>query len=203
MEQTQHPQEELAYIRKIMAESRGQVADDGRPSIVWGIVVALGMLFTYYEAKTQTTDINGWVWIGLSVLGCLYMFFWVQRKRRTQRAQTFGDRVSGAIWGAVGISLALVIIGTQVGYAFERDIELHPIFVLTITAVILGIGYFVSSILYEIPLLKWVAFGWWASALVYLFWPGIHSLLIYAGAMVVLQIIPGIIVLRRYKRSLA
>ena len=47
---SQDPSQELAFIRKIMAESRRALAEDGKPYIAWGIIVALGMTDTYLSA---------------------------------------------------------------------------------------------------------------------------------------------------------
>lgn len=201
MEQTIKPQEELAFIRKIMADSRGQVADDGKPSIVWGVIVVLGMLFNYYEAMTDSYLYSGWVWIGLSVLGWFYIYWYVRMQNRTERVKTFAGRVAGAIWGAVGISIALYIAATIVGYSFERNIVLHPIFICSVTSILVGIGYFASGILYEIPWLRWVAIGWWATSVIYIFWPSVHALLVYALVVLALQIVPGIILLRKYRTA--
>ena len=202
MEQTQHPHEELAHIRKIMADSRGQIADDGKPSIIWGMIVCLGLLYTYYEAvNADAPKISGWVWLGLSVCGWIYMFAWVRRKRRRQKVQTFAGRVTGAIWGSVGISITLFVFATQASYLVDRPIELHPIFITYVISFFLGIGFYVSGILYEIPWLRWVGVAWWATALVYIFFPGLHSLLIFAGAEFVLQVVPGIMLQRKYRSA--
>ena len=199
------PQEELAFIRRIMADSRGQVADDGKPSIVWGIIVVLGMLFNYYEgymhALTGQRQYAGWVWLGLCLLGLVYIYWHVRTQNRRQRSKTFAGRVAGAIWGAVGVSMSIFIAATIIGYSLDRTIALHPIFICTVTSLILGIGYFVSGILYEISWLRWVAIGWWASSVIYVFWPRADALLVYAAAMIVLQIIPGVILLRKYRTT--
>lgn len=200
MENIVQPQEELLYIRKIMAESRGQVADDGKPSIIWGLIVCIGLLFTYYEA-VNGGDIAGWIWLGLSVCGWIYMFGWVRRKRQRQRVRTFADRITGAIWGSVGISITLFVFETQISYLIDRPVELHPIFIAYGVSFFLAIGYYISGILYEIPWLKWFGIGWWAVAIVFIFWPGLHTLLIYAGAELFLQVLPGILLLRKYQST--
>lgn len=201
MEQALRPHDDLAYIRKLMADSRGQVADDGKPSIIWGIIVCLGLLYTYYEAVNDGPNLTGWIWMGLSVCGWIYMFWWVRRKKTKQPMRTFAGRITGAIWGSVGISITLFVFATMASYWFERPVELHPIFIGYVISILLGIGYFVSGILYEIPWLRLVGIGWWATSLIYIFWPGVHSLLILAAAELVLQVIPGILLLRKYRSA--
>ena len=200
MEQALRPQEELAYIRKLMAESRGQVADDGKPSILWGIIVFFGLLYTYYEAYNPN-NLSGWVWIGLSVCGWIYMFGWVRQKAKKQPSRTFAGRITGAVWGSVGISITLFVFTTMASNWLEPAVEFHPLFIMYVISILLGIGYFVSGILYEIPWLRWVGIAWWATSLIYIFWPGVHSLLIFAGAELVLQVLPGILLLKKYRSA--
>src|SRR5947208_1137413 len=52
--ETLQAQEELAFIRKIIAESRATFVEDGKPYIIWGILVALAMGMTYFSVLTQT-----------------------------------------------------------------------------------------------------------------------------------------------------
>lgn len=201
MEQALRPQEELTMIRKLMADSRGEIADDGKPSILWGMIVFLGLVYTYYEAYNPELGISGWVWMGLCVCGWIYMFGWVSQKQKRQPARTFAGRVRGAIWGAVGVSITLFIFSVMASDFFDPVVEFHPLFITYVISILLGIGYYVSGILYEIPWLRWVGIAWWATSPVYIFWPGVHSLLIFAGAELVLQVLPGILLLKKYRSA--
>ncbi len=73
-------QEELAFIRKVMADSRTIIVDDGKPGIVWGIIVTFGMLATYTDAVTDFHFNAAWLWIGRSVLGWLYIYYYKAKK---------------------------------------------------------------------------------------------------------------------------
>lgn len=200
---TTSAQDELAYIRKVMADSRAAVADDGKPSILWGILVALGMLYNYYEVVTDTTSISGWVWLSLSTLGWIYMIWYVKVKKKSNKVQTYAGRITGAVWGAVGITIALFVTTTIISQSMDTPFVLHPVYICAVTAMLLGIGYFVSGILYEIPWLKYVGIGWWAGSVYFMFFPGREMLLVYALMMIALQVVPGIMLLRKYKQAQA
>ena len=73
-------QEELAFIRKVMEDSRSSFADNGKPKLVWGAIVALGMLYTYIQALAQSDLYVMWVWIGISIFGWGYIF-WEDNQR--------------------------------------------------------------------------------------------------------------------------
>jgi hypothetical protein len=83
----------------------------------------------------------------------------------------------------------------------DTPFVLHPVYICAVTAMLLGIGYFVSGILYEIPWLKYVGIGWWAGSVYFMFFPGREMLLIYALMMISLQVVPGIMLLRKYKQA--
>src|ERR1051326_788767 len=103
--------QELQYIRNIIAESRKSLAEDGKPYIMWGIIVALGMIDSYLSALMQVDLASGWVWIGLVLLGYVYIFYYVRKKKKeTPRVKSFIDRLQGAIWAAVGSMIGLTVL---------------------------------------------------------------------------------------------
>src|SRR6266545_6906548 len=109
-----NPDQELQYIRGIIAESRKALAEDGKPYIVWGLIVALGMIVSYISALLNKDLYTGYVWIGLVLIGYAYIFYYVRmKKRRELRVKSFIDRLQGGIWAAcgsvIGMSVALII----------------------------------------------------------------------------------------------
>lgn len=200
---TTSAQDELAYIRKIMTDSRGAIADDGKPSIVWGLIVSLGMLYNYYEVVTSASDYSGWVWLGLCILGWAYIIYYVKISIHRERVRSFAGRISGALWFAVGITIALFVASTIISQSIGSQFELHPVYICAVTAMLLAIGYFLTGMLYEISWLRLVGVGWWLSSLYFMFFPGRETLLIYAIAMIVLQVLPGVLLLRMYKKAQA
>lgn len=198
---TTSAQDELAYIRKIMTDSRAAIADDGKPSIVWGIIVSLGMLFNYYEVVTNSSDLSGWVWLGLCICGWAYIIYYVKVQVKRERVQSFAGRISGALWFAVGITIALFVASTIISQSIDSTFRLHPVYICAVTAMLLAIGYFLTGMLYEISWLRFVGIGWWVSSLYFMFFPGREALLIYALLMIALQVVPGIMLLRKYKQA--
>ncbi len=186
-----------------MTDSRAAIADDGKPSIVWGVIVSLGMLFNYYEVVTDNSNISGWVWLSLCILGWAYIIYYVKVNVKRERVQSFAGRISGALWFAVGITIALFVASTIISQSMGSQFELHPVYICAVTAMLLAIGYFLTGILYEISWLRLVGVGWWISSLFFMFFPGRETLLIYALVMIALQVVPGIMLLRIYKNTQA
>src|SRR4051812_43071195 len=86
------PDQELLYIRKIINDSRRSFSEDGKPYIVWGLLVAIGMTVTYISALIQRDLYTGYIWIGLVLIGYVYIAYMVKNKRAKERAQNFVDR---------------------------------------------------------------------------------------------------------------
>ncbi len=197
----QSPDAELQYIRKIIADSRTAFVEDGKPYIIWGLIVAVGMGITYVSAYTQRDLYTGFVWMGLVLFGWATIIWYIIKKRRApKRATSFMDRIQGAIWGACGGALGLGVL-LIVSYPHAADLpSIHPIYACFVSSLILGIAYFLSGIANDLNWLRNIGFAWWAGAVVMYVWPTIHVLGIYAAMLLLFQVVPGIILLRRYRR---
>jgi hypothetical protein len=195
------PEDELQYIRKIIDDSRAAFVEDGKPYIMWGLIVAIGMGFTYFSALTQRDIGVGWAWLVLVLFGwgsiIYYMF---QKKKQPARARSFVDRIQGSIWGACGGTLGLALILILNFPHSGNAPQLDSIYTCFVASLILGIAYFLSGIANDLNWLRNVGFAWWAGAIVMYLWPTVHVLGIYAGMLLLFQVVPGIILQRRYKR---
>jgi hypothetical protein len=193
-------QEELAFIRKVMEDSRASFVDNGKPKLVWGAIVALGMLYTYIQALADSDLYVMWVWLGISAFGWGYIFWEDKQRDETSRTRTQTGKIIGAIWGACGFSIGLVValaFGTRY---FNTDLIMHPLALCPITAIIIGIAYFLDGTIRLVPWVRNLAYAWWASAVLMFFWPSVHTLLIYAFMIIAFQFIPGIILYQRSKK---
>ncbi|HET9137710.1 MAG TPA: hypothetical protein VFO76_13845 [Candidatus Kapabacteria bacterium] len=200
MDQT-FAQEELAFIRKVMADSRTVIYDDGKPGIVWGLIVALGMFATYIDATTDLHFNAAWLWIGLSVLGWAYIYYYKAKKIKKYRMRTFAGKLIGAIWGACGMCIGLTIVMTYVAPEISGEWMIHPLALTTICSILVGMAYYISGIVYGKAWVRNISYGWWIGAIAMLFWPSIHVLLIYAGMLIAFQVIPGIIMYRESRNA--
>ncbi len=200
-QQTLRPEDELQYIRKIIADSRTAFVEDGKPYIMWGLIVAIGMCFTYYSALTQRDIGVGWAWLVLVLIGWGNVIYSVlKKKKQAQRARSFVDRIQGAIWGACGSTLGLAVL-LMVCFQHSGDApQINSMYAFFVSSLILGIAYFLSGIANDLKWLRNVGFAWWAGAVVMYFWPSIHVIALYAGMLIVFQVVPGMILQRRYKR---
>ena len=204
--ETIQAQEELAYIRKIITESRSSFVEDGKPYIFWGMLVSLGMTLTYISALTQTELYVGYFWIGLVLVGWGSTIYYIrQRKKQEQRTKSFIDRIQGAIWGACGnaTGLSVLLVMLFSGRVIGDVPPVHQYYILFITSMFLGIAYFLSGIANDLNWLRNIGYVWWAGAVIMFVWPSVHMLGLYALMIFVFQVIPGIILMKRYKKITA
>lgn len=194
-------QEELAFIRKVMSDSRTIIYDDGKPGIVWGIIVALGMLATYIDAMTELHFEVAWLWIGLSALGWAYIYYYRRTKIKKYRMRTLAGKMIGAIWGSCGLCIGLTITLTYVAPQISGEWVIHPIALTSICSILVGMAYYITGIVYGKAWVGNISYGWWLGAIVMLFWPSVHVLLIYAGMLIAFQVVPGIILYRDSKNA--
>ncbi len=197
------PEEELQYIRKVIDDSRAAFVEDGRPYILWGLLVAVGMGISYISVLFQRDFYTAYVWATLILFGWGSMFYFYRKQSKQEaRVKSIIDRIQSSIWVACGIGfgLFLLLISSGVNLTDGRVPAIHPFYVCSIVSMILGIAYFLSGVAHDLRWLRNVGFAWWAGAIVMYIWPTVHVLGIYAAMLIVFQVIPGIILQRRYKR---
>jgi len=186
---------EISMIKQIMEDSKKIVVEDGKGYITWGILVVIGMLGTYFLILDRLFSYIGWLWIATIGLGWIYTFASSFRKNPEKKVRTFAGKILGAVWVSCGIAMTMVgFVGTASGAIGAYTIS-------PMMAVILGIAYFVTGIVYGLPWVRNLAIGWWIGAIVTFFWSGMNSLLAFAAMMIAFQIIPGIILYSKFKKE--
>ena len=189
--------EELAYIKKIIQDSRRKVIDNGLGFIIWGILVLLGLLSTYYMLVNKIHLGIPWNWIILVGLGWIYTFYQVIRKVKKQKQpSSFAEKIIGALWFSSGLSMTLF------GFIAPASGAVNGVFISPMISVVLGIAYFVSGFIYDYKWISSLAFGWWIGAIVMFFYPGMQVFLIMSLMLILLQIVPGIILYLKFKKEL-
>jgi hypothetical protein len=192
-------QQELAFIKKVMADSRRSAVDNGLDYIVWGVIVALGMFGTYALDRLHATEwaVGGWIFLALwiAVMGGGWVFSLIRylRHRRRARVHTLAGRMLGSIWLACGIAIMLLIF--VLGPLGKADPS-------PAIAVVLGIGFMLSGILMDFAPLRWASVCWWAGAVALaLIRPVPIEMLVFGAMMVAFQVVPGIILYRRWRNE--
>jgi hypothetical protein len=188
-------QQELAFIKKVMNDSRKILIDDGKGFIFWGILVTIGLLLTYLAIAGKWAASMGWLWPGLIAFGWIYTIVTNIRHERKRRSKTFAGKIMGGLWFSVGVSATILgFVGTYTG-------AYHGVHISPLISVVLGIGYLLSGLLYGKAWLSLLSIGWWAGAVVMLFMQNLETILIMICMMFFFQIVPGLILYREFKND--
>ncbi len=187
---------ELSVIKKIMEDSRKILIVDGINSIVWGSLVCSGLILTYLSVLNIVEwSITSIAWFVLIGSGWIFTIFQVRKEIKERKAVTFAGKVAGAIWGSAGITMTIIgFVGSYSGIVGGFGI-------CPLMSCILAVAFFVSGVIYNDRLFRWLGFGWWAGAIVMFFWHSPHTLLLFALMMFFMQVLPGILMHKKWKKE--
>lgn len=188
-------QEQLDYIKNVIQESRKTIQNDGLNFLLWGIIVSAGLLLTYFlELFRWRTEWTIFVWLILISLG--WMLTWYEyRKMREARVSFFADRVIGGIWLGCGVALSIL------GFIGPWSCAYSSLYITAVLACVMGIGYFVTGFVTGYCWFKIAGYVWWIISIYMFYFPGLYTLLIFAVMMICVQVIPGAILNRQYRRQ--
>lgn len=188
-------QQELAFIKKVMTDSRKILIDDGKATIFWGLLISFGLLITYFSVAQGWETSLSWFWPALIGFGLIYTIVTEIRHERKRRVITFAGKIVGAVWIAFGISATIIgFVGTVSG-------AYHSVIISPLIAVLLGTGYLVSGLLYGKSWVSYLSIAWWGGAIIMFLMQNLETLLIMISMMILFQVIPGIILYREFKRE--
>jgi hypothetical protein len=190
-------QQELAFIKKVMTDSRKILIDDGKGTIFWGLLISFGLLITYLSVVQNWEVFLSWFWPVLITFGWIYTIVTEIRSEKKRRVKTFAGKIIGAVWISFGISATILgFVGTVSG-------AYHSVIISPLIAVLLGTGYLVSGLLYGKSWVSYLSIAWWGGAIVMFFMQNLESLLVMISMMILFQVIPGIILYKEFKKERA
>jgi len=190
--------EELSFIKNIISDSQNSFALSGKPYIIWGIIIVMGLFLEFFR-NFFSWDFKYmyFVWIFLIAAGWLYSYVESRKNECNAKTKSLGSKLLGSVWLVCGISMTIFgFLGTISG-------AIKGVYVSPVLSMILGIAYFLTAVIYDFKWLRNISIGWWAGAIVMFFFPSQYTNLIMAFMMIGLQIIPGIILLKKVKNSAA
>ncbi len=181
-------QGDLAYIKKIVQESRKNIGLSGDHLIVWGILVSIA-LFVTWANHYYNWGANEWLhWVLVIGGGWLFEIIYGRTVDRKIPVRTYTDKIEGFMWLSIGITLTIL------GFLGIGTDAIRPEYISPIFSTVLAIGYFTSGVIYEVKWIRNLAFGWWGGAIIMFLFPGSYHLLFMAGMMIAFQAIPGFII---------
>jgi hypothetical protein len=188
--------QELAFIKKVMEDSRRIICDDGKSFIFWGILISFGMLITYLKVAGDWGINLGWFWPVLIALGWIGTMAVELKAKKKRATSTFAARILGSVWISCGVAMTIL------GFAGSLTNAYNGVFISPIISVVLGIGYLITGVIHGKKWVSLLSIGWWLGALLMFYLQNLETLLIMTGMMIFLQTIPGILIYKESKREL-
>lgn len=155
--------------------------------IFWGLILAKCCIVEW-AIINYSTPINGllYVWIPSIAFGGICSLVYAHISFEELRRAPLISRLIRGVWSACAISMVILCIVSFGAQSFNS-------FVLPgFFAILMGIGYYIHSILDSRRIFKICAVGWWFSSLLLFSVLNVHSLAWLALAIVLFQIVPTI-----------
>lgn len=187
--------DDLAYIRRVMEQTRRSVALHGDGFIVWGCLVFAGLLGNLIFHFIRPP---GWAWLVLwaavFVAGWIATPLLVRRRRRKAAASGHAGKLLGHIWLACSIAMIIMV------FAGMPSGMIAPAGISGVISAIVGTGVLLTGTIMGSSWVRWVALGWWLAAIAQFFLPSLWPMLVMMLAIVVLMVVPGCILNRQANR---
>jgi len=190
--------EELEFIKKIIEDSRKDIVYNGMDYIFWGLIVAIGMIINYFMEILRYRFMHFfWIWVIIIAIGWTFSIFTYFVKGKKERKKTFSNKIVGSVWGACGIAMTICgFIGTLTN-------AINHNYISPTLCTIVGVGYYITGVIFENKWIKYFSFGWWIGSLIMYFYPGDYTMLLMAFMMICFQVIPGFIFYIESKKQVA
>ena len=186
---------DIAFIRRAIEDGRSYADARSPDMVVWGFAIAIGYLGTYARVRGWLLFDPNWLWalcIGLP---------WLYSLRRVARRLTEGANhrvprpmVSALRMLCLGSGVAL----TTLYLAASWTGDIRQGWFGAVAAAMVGVGFFTSAWLSNLPWLRWVGLGWWVGELgMFILRLRPEAPLLGAALMLLLLAGPGLVLLAR------
>ena len=200
-EQMQSVKDDIAFMRALAAEGQRTPLLGGKILAAAGLIFAAASLL-YWAMTTGLLNLpHGWgsfgIWMGALAIFLVTLTILNRGIRNKPGAASPTNRASGSAWSAVGFSIfAMGISYAAAGWRLQSE-DVMVTFPSVIFA-LYGAGWAVAAAMTDKKWLWWVAIGSWAMAPVLGWFAGQpEQYLAYAGALLFLTFLPGVLLTRQ------
>lgn len=180
----------IDFIKQIIVDSKKSFCNDGPIYLVWGLLTSLGMVIIYFNIVLRWEIFYLFIILPIFVVGWIFTYYHLKKERSIV---TFSSKLLNTLWFAVGIAITIAII------AVIFSGTLKGILLIPISALILGLAFFVGSNLYGKYWMKLIALLWWLASLIMFINLKPIIILLMAVLLLTLEVVPGYILYREVK----
>ena len=178
---------DIAFIRKVISDSKNVITENGVDFIIWGLIVVIGLTYTYLDIVYKFTLGNAYTWFILIGIGWVYSIVRNIKRHSKKRVRTLSGKILGATWFSLGVS------ATILGFVGPMSGAYDGVFISPLIALILGSAYLISGVILNRFWISLLSVCWWLGAVYMFLMPDLNSLLVMASMMLLFQVVPGIV----------
>jgi hypothetical protein len=186
--------DDIAFIRHAIEQGRGYAGRHSLDLLIWGVALAIGYVGTYATVSGWWRINPDWLWAACIGLAWLYSLRPLLARLLGSEPRATRPPMAEALrmlWFGCGIFLTTFSVAVIVAGDMRQG------WFSAVGAGTMGIVFFVSSYLCNLPWLRAVAVGWWVGMLLlYAFRHRIEVLPLSAVLMLLLLAMPGFLLWR-------
>ncbi len=187
--------EDLAFIRKVMSDSKIIITGNGIDFIIWGIIVVVGLVYTYLDVVFDFSFGNAYTWFILVGAGWIFSLVKNMKYFKRTKVSSLSGKILGATWFSLGISATIFgFVGTLSG-------AYSGVYISPMIATVLAMAYLISGVVLNRFWFSMLSVCWWLGAIYMFIFPYLHSLIVMASMMLTFQVVPGIVLYMESKKS--
>ena len=197
MDNVKQAEIELSFIKKVIEDSKKITVDNGMGFILWGILGVAGIILTYADYYLKIGIGSLYIWIGIFAIGIVYIILLSFKAGKREKVKTLAGDLLGAVWIGCLLASGFMLIIPLIAKEFPANITLSSILF------VIGVGYFVSSTIFNYKWIRYNGYAWWLGGFLNLLFVFPHSQMIFLGSLLIFfQIIPGLVLYKKWKKEI-
>lgn len=190
-------QQDLSIIKDMIEKTKKETADSGYFFIGLGLLSIFSVIiisFLEYKRMEHLEHLVVPMFLFMFFASGAIGYFTINRPEKKERVKSYPKTICYSIWFAC--SVPVVITGFLLPMLKIIPYSLVPV----LTTLILGIGVFVTGVIFESRYIYWSSAFWWCGALAMAFVHSYWRALIMVAILMFGWVLPGIILNRQYKK---
>jgi len=155
------PEDDLAFLRKVVEQGRAAAKISGGHLLVWGALIAAAYLFNYWVAVVRQSDywLMGAGYAAMILLGWTGSAYLGWRAGRDGGATTIDVRIYAIIFACAGAALTVFAVGGSLSPT------LHPNAIMVVGALMAGLCFLATGLLSRTRWIAAVGVLWMAASI--------------------------------------
>ena len=184
-------EESLRIIHEMIGNARSRIVDDGFSWLIWGTLIILASLSTYFLIDANAKDIfMGWNVFGICA-ALLFIYGWIKPKKK--KVTTYVDEILQWVDFGFAISLLVVILSMNISVRPNDGFG----YLLMLYAFLMLIQ---GGAMHFKPLIFGAVVNWLGAIAIFYSQVFKYDMLITAAAVFLGYIIPGIVLYNQSKK---